>query len=244
MEDSCHSHKEKETCTVHLKSAWMFSWLIWGLWILVTGSTWWPTGAKLWVHQLPPTWHLSNSLSKPISLEVLQKKKKKPHPFLLNPCPPVPNAWYPSIVILNLVNIIYQVQFSGEKGPWDLDRVQIKLGDSLIHYPTLCFIVKTEYWGEFLGSPVIRHPASNARDAGMIPGWGTEIADGSRQLSPCATTREASIPQLRSVWAPESMLHSRKSLHATRENSSSSQLEKTRVLQQRPKAVKEKNLIT
>ena len=219
MEDSCHSHKEKETCTVHLKSAWMVSWLTWGLWILVTGSTWWPTGAKLWVHQLPPTWRPSNSLSKPNSLEVLKKKKKNPHPFLLNPCPPVPNAWYPSIVILCLVNITYQVQFSGEKGPWDLDRVQIKLGDSLIHYPTLCFIVKTEYWGEFLGGPVIRHPASNAGDAGMIHGWGTEIADALRQLSPCATTREASIPQLRT--------HGLQSLCSTAGKACMLQLERT-----------------
>lgn len=240
MEDSCHSHKEKEACTVHLGGAWRVSWLTWGLWILVTGSTWWPTGAKLWVHQTSLTWHLSNSLSKPNSRSV-KKKKKKTYPFLLNPCPPAPNAWYPSIVILNLVNITYQVQFSGEKGPWDLDRVQIKLGDSLIHYPTLCFIVKTEYWGKFLGGPVIRHPPSNAGDACMTPGWGTKIAVASGQLSPWATTREASISQLRSARAPESVLHSRKSLHATTgENSSSPQLEKTRVLQQRPKAVKKK----
>ena len=29
--------------------------------------------------------------------------------------------------------------------------------------------------GDFLGSPVVKTPSSNAGDVGLIPGWGTKI---------------------------------------------------------------------
>ena len=35
-----------------------------------------------------------------------------------------------------------------------------------------------------------KNPPSNAGDAGLIPGWGTKIPHAKGQLSPHATTRE------------------------------------------------------
>lgn len=50
------------------------------------------------------------------------------------------------------------------------------------------------------------NPPSNARDAGSIPGWGTQTLYAAGQLSRCTMTREASAPQLEraraSLWRP------------------------------------------
>ena len=52
-----------------------------------------------------------------------------------------------------------------------------------------------EGWGgeerkeNFPGGPVDKSPSSNARDMGLIPGWGTKIPHAMRQLSPCPTTK-------------------------------------------------------
>ena len=48
---------------------------------------------------------------------------------------------------------------------------------------------------DFPGGPVVKKPPSNARDAGLIPGWGTKLPHAVGQLSPrtlepTATTRE------------------------------------------------------
>ena len=48
---------------------------------------------------------------------------------------------------------------------------------------------------DFPGSAVVRNLPSNAGHVGSIPGWETEIPHVLRQLSPCTTTRQASVPQ-------------------------------------------------
>ena len=42
--------------------------------------------------------------------------------------------------------------------------------------------------GDSPGGPVVENPPSNARGAGLIPGWGTKIPDAVGQLSPCLAT--------------------------------------------------------
>ena len=42
-------------------------------------------------------------------------------------------------------------------------------------------------WG-FPGGPVVKNLPCNTRDAGSIPGLGTESPHAAEQLSPCATT--------------------------------------------------------
>ena len=49
---------------------------------------------------------------------------------------------------------------------------------------------------------MVTNPPSNARDAGLIPGWGTKTLHAAGQLSRCAMTREASTPQLERARAP------------------------------------------
>ena len=44
--------------------------------------------------------------------------------------------------------------------------------------------------GEFLSSPVIKTPSSNAGDLGSIPGWGPKIPHATGQQTSCATTTE------------------------------------------------------
>ena len=44
--------------------------------------------------------------------------------------------------------------------------------------------------GDFPGSPVIKNPASTARDKGLIPDQGTKIPHTLEHLSLCTTTRE------------------------------------------------------
>ena len=39
------------------------------------------------------------------------------------------------------------------------------------------------------GGPVVENPTSNAGDASLIPGWGTQIPHAVGQLSLCATTK-------------------------------------------------------
>ena len=48
---------------------------------------------------------------------------------------------------------------------------------------------------DFPDGPVIKNPCSNAGDMSSIPGWGTKIPYTTGQVSPCTTTREASILQ-------------------------------------------------
>ena len=43
---------------------------------------------------------------------------------------------------------------------------------------------------DFLGSSVVKNPPSNAGEVGSIPGWGTEISHGKRQLSSRTATTE------------------------------------------------------
>ena len=43
---------------------------------------------------------------------------------------------------------------------------------------------------DFPGGPVVKHPPSNAGDAGPIPGQGTKIPHATGQLSPRASTIE------------------------------------------------------
>ena len=56
----------------------------------------------------------------------------------------------------------------------------------------MTFENNSEKWrvGSFPGGPVANSLASNAGDAGSIPGWGTKLAYTAEQLSLCATTRE------------------------------------------------------
>ena len=44
----------------------------------------------------------------------------------------------------------------------------------------------------FSGDPVVKNLPSIAGDVGLIPDWRTQIPHATGQLSPCATTREAS----------------------------------------------------
>ena len=43
---------------------------------------------------------------------------------------------------------------------------------------------------DFLAGPVVKNPPCNARDTGLIPGWGTKIPQASEQLSLRAATAE------------------------------------------------------
>ena len=43
---------------------------------------------------------------------------------------------------------------------------------------------------------MVKNPPSNAGDEGSIPGPGSKIPRAARQLSPCATTREAHVLRL------------------------------------------------
>ena len=59
--------------------------------------------------------------------------------------------------------------------------------------------------GDFPGGPVVKHPPSNAGDAGSIPGQGTKIPRAVGHLSPHLTATElpllnerARMPQQRS----------------------------------------------
>ena len=59
---------------------------------------------------------------------------------------------------------------------------------------------------DFPGGLVVKHPPSNAGDAGQIPGRGTKIPHAVGQLSPHAATTEPSrfrarVPQLESPHA-------------------------------------------
>ena len=45
------------------------------------------------------------------------------------------------------------------------------------------------YW-DFPGGPGVKNLLSNARDMGLIPGWGNKIPHATGQLSPRAATRE------------------------------------------------------
>ena len=56
--------------------------------------------------------------------------------------------------------------------------------------------------GDFPGGPVVKSPASNARDAGSIPGGGTKTPHAAGQLSPrAATIEQAHTLQLESPRA-------------------------------------------
>ena len=63
--------------------------------------------------------------------------------------------------------------------------------------------VKRPTLGDSSGGPVVMYLLSNAGDTGLIPGLGAKIPCVVRQLSPCASTREAYT------------LHLERSLHAT-----------------------------
>ena len=56
--------------------------------------------------------------------------------------------------------------------------------------------------GSFPGGPLANSLASNAGDAGSIPGWGSKLAYTAEQLSPCATTRE---PTCCKYWSPNAL---------------------------------------
>ena len=60
---------------------------------------------------------------------------------------------------------------------------------------------KKNWLEDFPGGPVVRNPPSNSGDVGLIPSWGTKIPHTSRQLSPCATTKEVHALQGRSSAA-------------------------------------------
>ena len=42
--------------------------------------------------------------------------------------------------------------------------------------------------GDFTGSPKVKNPPCNAGDMGLIPGWGNNIPQATRQLSPYAAS--------------------------------------------------------
>ena len=46
---------------------------------------------------------------------------------------------------------------------------------------------------DFSGGPVVKHVPASAGDTGLIPGLGISHAGG--QLSPCAATADAGVPQ-------------------------------------------------
>ena len=56
--------------------------------------------------------------------------------------------------------------------------------------------------GDFLGSPVINNPPSNAGDVGLIPGRGTKIPHATEQLSQNTVTAEPSHHYWR-VYEPQ-----------------------------------------
>ena len=56
--------------------------------------------------------------------------------------------------------------------------------------------MKNLYLGDFPGCPVVKKSPCDAGDAGLIPGWRAKIPHASKQLSPCASTAEARMPQL------------------------------------------------
>ena len=45
------------------------------------------------------------------------------------------------------------------------------------------------YKSGLAGGTVVENPPCNARDMGLIPGWGSKIPHASEQLSSCATTK-------------------------------------------------------
>ena len=61
--------------------------------------------------------------------------------------------------------------------------------------------------GDFTGSLKVKNPPYNAGNMGLIPGWGNNIPQATRQLSPyaavqnpCSTTRKATT--MRSTHTP------------------------------------------
>ena len=52
--------------------------------------------------------------------------------------------------------------------------------------------LKVNPW-DFSGGPVVKNLPSSARDAGSIPGWGTNIPHASGQLSPQLLSLRASV---------------------------------------------------
>ena len=54
----------------------------------------------------------------------------------------------------------------------------------------LIFKMKNKKIRDFLRSPVVKNPPSNAGVMGLTPGWGTKIPHAVGQLSPCATTTD------------------------------------------------------
>ena len=49
--------------------------------------------------------------------------------------------------------------------------------------------IKSRWWGDFPGGPVVKNPPSSAGHAGSIPGRGTRILHAAGQLSPRAATK-------------------------------------------------------
>ena len=49
--------------------------------------------------------------------------------------------------------------------------------------------LKIKSW-DFPGGPVVKNPPCNARDAGLIPSWGTKILHATKQLSRCPIPTE------------------------------------------------------
>ena len=50
--------------------------------------------------------------------------------------------------------------------------------------------IKINDW-DFHGDPEVKNPACNARDSGLIPGWGTKIPHATEQLSLHTSARES-----------------------------------------------------
>ena len=45
----------------------------------------------------------------------------------------------------------------------------------------------------FPGGPGVKNLPANAKEMGLIPGWGAKIPCAVGQLSPCATTTESKL---------------------------------------------------
>ena len=68
---------------------------------------------------------------------------------------------------------------------------------------------------DFPGSPVVKNLPANAGDTGLVPGPGTKILHAEEQLSPCAATTEARMPE--SLCAAGESIAMRSPLIAIRE---------------------------
>ena len=70
------------------------------------------------------------------------------------------------------------------------DILRQELTDALMIEHNLFYLKLADYW-DVLSGPVVKNLPSNARDAGLIPGWGPRIPRAVEQIRPSTTTRQS-----------------------------------------------------